>query len=234
MDMNTYLEQELIHFGLMDKANEIFCNLGSHAAASYIKASYHLLSRVYHPDVNPENPGRATQEMKRLNNISQIIKKMTDNEIIEFLKERAVKPLDDRLKILLVEDDAILLDLFQRVLEVEGYSVQTAADGEEGLKLFNRFSADLILSDVVMPSMNGIEMVRRIRLIKPNIKVVFTSGYIDMNRIGSMVRSESDQHDYRILTKPFKISELLETIKIYLESKTGFQFIRGIGSNPSG
>ncbi len=83
--------------------------------------------------------------------------------------------------ILLVEDDPSVRVVAIRLLQRFGYNVIHACDGREALKLAeNRMQdIDLLLSDVVMPSMTGAELARRLREIKPNLKVLFTSGYTD-------------------------------------------------------
>ena len=73
MDTLILLERELIFLGLLEKAREIYTELGSHSALSYIKSSYHLLSKVYHPDLNPHNKEKAKVLQQRLNEISRLI-----------------------------------------------------------------------------------------------------------------------------------------------------------------
>ena len=63
------LERELSSLGLLDKTREIYCEMGLSAAMWYIKSSYHLLSKVYHPDLNPENIEKANKVQKQLNHV---------------------------------------------------------------------------------------------------------------------------------------------------------------------
>ncbi len=64
-------------------------------------------------------------------------------------------------KILLIEDEEILIDLLQRKLSQEGYEVSIARDGEEGLKKMKEINPDLILLDIVMPKMDGFEVMEK-------------------------------------------------------------------------
>ena len=81
--------------------------------------------------------------------------------------------------ILVVEDEVQVRELVQEVLQAEGYTVLTAADGDEGIHLCTAYDGpiDLLLTDVVMPSMSGPEMAQHILLMYPAIKVVYMSGY---------------------------------------------------------
>lgn len=228
MDLESYLEQELIHFCLLEKAKDILLNLGSASAVSYIRASYHLLCKVYHPDNNMTSIKIATVEMKRLNALRQLIERLEDQELIDFLHSRMNLRTDSRTRILLVEDDAVLLDLFQRVLEVEGYCVYTATDGNHGLKIFQHVQPDLVLTDIVMPGLDGIQMVKQMRSIRPRLRVVFFSGYFDIEAIEKVVNEDLKLHSNRILAKPFKISELLQVVQSSLQAPVSSPFRKGI------
>ncbi|TSC75868.1 MAG: response regulator receiver protein [Parcubacteria group bacterium Gr01-1014_30] len=66
-------------------------------------------------------------------------------------------------KILLVEDEEIILDLIKRKLSQEGYEIASAKDGEEGLKAMKQFKPDLVLLDVVMPKLGGFEVMEEMK-----------------------------------------------------------------------
>ena len=84
------------------------------------------------------------------------------------------------IKLLLVEDDANLCYIIRGGLEdmIGGYEVTTAADGEEGLKIWKEQHPDVIVSDIEMPVMDGYEMVKRIRELDGDIPILFTSGRV--------------------------------------------------------
>lgn len=233
MNRASYLEQELVHFNLLEKAKDILLNLGEGPAVSYIRLNYRLLSKIYHPDLNPDAKKLASVEMKRLNRLSHMIQQMKDEEIVGFLQSRTALSSDPRRRILLVEDDVILLDLFQKVLEVEGYWIQAATDGEHGFNLFKIFQPDLILTDVVMPVMNGFEMVHQIHQIQSDVRVIYFSGFLEMEGFCQSLSEELKQKTCMVLSKPFKISELLEAVKTMLQSAKLHHFVRGIHCPPS-
>ena len=87
MDKLTLIEQELSFLGLLDKAREIYNELGSNGALSYIRSSYHLLSKIYHPELNPGNEEKARELQQRLNIIIDLISQTTDDDIISLLKK---------------------------------------------------------------------------------------------------------------------------------------------------
>ena len=81
-------------------------------------------------------------------------------------------------RLLLVEDDANLCYIIRGGLEdmIGGYEIQTAADGEEGLRIWKTWKPDVIESDIEVPVMDGYEMVRRIRETDERTPLLFTSG----------------------------------------------------------
>jgi len=89
----------------------------------------------------------------------------------------------DKKKILIVEDDEWLRDLYLEVLSQEGYDVDTAEDGPKGLKKAEQGGWDLILLDIVLPEMNGFEIMRNVKKdlpAKPAKKIIFmTNLYAD-------------------------------------------------------
>lgn len=104
--------------------------------------------------------------------------------------------------ILLVEDEDALRSALKRYLLSRGFRVLEARDGEEGCEVCAAVSEriDLILSDVVMPKMGGVEMVRRLRETHPDVPVIFMSGYTESPVCGGPTES--------LLPKPFNMNTL--------------------------
>src|SRR3990167_11351771 len=78
--------------------------------------------------------------------------------------------------ILLVEDEQYLRELYYEILTDQGYTVETAADGEEGFNKLKRGGWDLVILDIILPKMNGLEIMRKLKTeppAKPNKKTVF-------------------------------------------------------------
>jgi len=210
------LESELRFLGLLDKAREIYFELGERAVLSYIKYSYRLLSKVYHPDLNPANKDMAEMNQMRLNRLGDLVIKTKDEELVEMIKRGISGREKRKKKILVLEDEPGLRELFRDVLIMEGYDVRSASDGKKGYDVYCEFEPDLIFADVVMPKMNGLEVLKKIRKINPGIKVIYISGFFGIEGIKRELDLEVSKYGYRTLPKPFKISELLDLVKDYL------------------
>lgn len=116
-------------------------------------------------------------------------------------------------RILLVEDETSLLETIKLNLELEGYAVQTAKDGKSALKHFRNERFNLVILDVMLPEMDGFTVCESIRLVNPDIPVLFlTAKNSSADRINGL-RIGAD--DY--LTKPFNLEELLLRVQILLK-----------------
>jgi len=212
------LERELDSLGLLDKAREIHTELGENAALSYIRSSFRLLSKVYHPDLNPKKPERAKETQQRLNEVNQILNRMSDGELIELIgKNLKVIVADKKKKVLVVEDEFGLQETLRNIFIMEGYETRIAVDGRNGYAVYRQFKPHLILTDVVMPEMNGIDLVRKVRKEDQKIKVIFMSGFFGIKKLKQDLDDEILKHGYRTLSKPFKISDLLDLVQQYLD-----------------
>ena len=119
-------------------------------------------------------------------------------------------------RILFVEDDELVRELVSLVLREHGYELLTAQNGREAIRLAEQHGAaiDLLISDVVMPEMNGAEVAQRVHSLAPGAKVLFVSGY-----------SEADMSDqglgvlaFEILQKPFRPDDLARKVREVLDS----------------
>ncbi|MDE5634892.1 MAG: response regulator transcription factor [Muribaculaceae bacterium] len=116
-------------------------------------------------------------------------------------------------KILLVEDDSTLSFIVQDALTREGFDVVCASNGEAGLKLFKESGFDIIVADVMMPKMDGFEMVRLIRLTTPAVPVLFLTARTALDDV--VKGFELGAGDY--IRKPFQILELVVRIRSLLK-----------------
>ena len=112
-------------------------------------------------------------------------------------------------RILLVEDDSTLSMIVSETLQRDGFEVITACNGEEGLRMFAKHGADIIVADVMMPRMDGFEMGRQIRLISRSVPLLFLTAKSSIDDI--VEGFELGGNDY--LRKPFKMLELIVRIK---------------------
>jgi anti-anti-sigma factor len=84
-------------------------------------------------------------------------------------------------KILIIDDEKPTLMMFRLTLSALGYDVLTAENGEEGLEVFNREQPAIVLTDIKMPGMNGVEVLKRIKAIDPAAQVIVITGHGDMD-----------------------------------------------------
>lgn len=116
----------------------------------------------------------------------------------------------DKYKILIVEDEKQMSAFIEMELTHEGYKVDTAYDGREGLEMVERNEYNLILLDIMIPSLNGIEVCRRIRQFS-NVPIIMLTAKSDIP--DKVLGLDVGANDY--LTKPFAIEELLARIRVY-------------------
>jgi two-component system cell cycle sensor histidine kinase/response regulator CckA len=122
----------------------------------------------------------------------------------------APTPAGGKGRILLVEDELVVRGLVRSVLANAGYTVMEAGDGLEALSVHESLDKpiDLLVSDVIMPGMGGVELARRLHAARPDLKVIFISGYADdsLGTQGGLAES------INLLRKPFSGAELLSLI----------------------
>ncbi len=114
-------------------------------------------------------------------------------------------------RILLVEDDQMLLEFTAGALRENGYKVFTAKTVKEALDLFAREKGDfcLVFSDVVLPDKTGIELIDHLLWKKPELKVLLTSGYLDRKSQWTKIQ----ERGYNFVQKPFTLTDLLQSLK---------------------
>jgi len=123
-------------------------------------------------------------------------------------------------KILIIEDEAAIRRVLLRILSEENsnYKVSETEDGIQGINLVENENFDLILCDIKMPKMDGIEVLTKIKKIKPEIPVVMISGHGDLDTAVHSMRLGA--FDY--ISKPPDLNRLLNTVRIALNSKQLF------------
>ena len=114
-------------------------------------------------------------------------------------------------KILVVDDDTNICELLRLYLTKEGYQVTTANDGEEGLEKFNQLKPDMVLLDVMMPRMDGLEVCRRIRKLGNTPVMMLTAKGETFDKVLGL---ELGADDY--VVKPFDTKEIVARIKAVL------------------
>jgi len=119
---------------------------------------------------------------------------------------KRVEVEEPKARILCVDDEPVILDSFRKILVLDGYCVDTVETGQEALGLIQKHSYDFVFTDLKMPEMNGLEVTKAVKHIRPDIDVVIITGYatvqtaVECMKFGAM--------DY--VEKPFTEDELLE------------------------
>ena len=98
------LELDLRYLGVLEKALQIAGELGPQAAVRYVRSSYHLLSKVYHPDLHQANRAAAEEGQKRLNAVKERLDMTSDEDLGRFLGTSA-NPAQGHPRVLVVEDE---------------------------------------------------------------------------------------------------------------------------------
>jgi len=114
----------------------------------------------------------------------------------------------ESMKILIIDDESDLRDLYRKLLELQGYQVFCAASGREGILLNELNNPDIIILDMHMPEMDGIETLRNIRKSDDSVIVVILTGYACPDTIRDAVELNVSEY----LSKPFENKELLSVI----------------------
>ena len=127
--------------------------------------------------------------------------------------------MKEKIKVLLVEDEASLAMIMKDTMEPTGMSVTLAADGEEGLRAFFAEKPDVLVTDVMMPCMDGFEMVRRIRERDMLTPVLFLTARSSVNDVVDGFKMGGD--DY--LKKPFSLQELMARVRRLVERQQFYQ-----------
>lgn len=120
-----------------------------------------------------------------------------------------VSDLAQEFRILAIDDEAVILDLIQAMCQSQGWQVVTARSGEEGLALIRQTSFNLVLTDLAMPGLSGLDVARRIRQEWPEIPIILVTGW--EAELNSTPIKEAGITD--ILFKPFRIEQLIEAIQ---------------------
>ena len=114
-------------------------------------------------------------------------------------------------KILLAEDDEAMRVYLERALTNAGYGVDSVDRGTAALPLLEDGDYDLLLSDIVMPEMDGIELAQRCNEVSPHTKVMFITGFAAVS-----LKASREAPDAKILSKPFHLRDLvLEVERVF-------------------
>ena len=113
-------------------------------------------------------------------------------------------------RILLAEDDDSMRGFLAKALKKAGHDVSPVADGEEGLDTLGDRAGvyDLLLTDIVMPGIDGIELARRAAEIDPALKIMFITGFAAV----ALNAGSAAPRDAKVLSKPFHLKDLVDEV----------------------
>jgi DNA-binding NtrC family response regulator len=118
--------------------------------------------------------------------------------------------------VLVVEDDVDLIGIYKEILELHEFDVDTAANGEEGVKKFIEKKPSLVIMDGDMPILDGYQAFKQIKEIDTNANVVIITGYSEFEPKSQEAIKEGL---IKVISKPLGVDELLELAKKYTEIK---------------
>src|SRR6187200_1472928 len=119
-------------------------------------------------------------------------------------------------RVLVVDDEPQITRVLRTVLSSQGYQVRTAAEGESALTNFKEWGPELVITDLYMPHMNGVELCRRIRALSSVPIIVLSVKGEERTKVEAL---DSGADDY--VTKPFGIDELLARVRAALRRSGG-------------
>ena len=115
-----------------------------------------------------------------------------------------------KASILVVDDEIHLADTLADVLNAKGYNVSVANDGFTAVALTRKTSFDIVLMDIKMPGMNGVEAYKQIKKAKPETRAIMMTGY----SVEHLVKEATREGAYVVMNKPIDIGRLLEVIRL--------------------
>ena len=115
-------------------------------------------------------------------------------------------------RILVIDDDPLIRAALRGILEPAGYRVEEAVNGKEGVDQYRVCPADLVITNIVMPEMDGLEVIRELHRIKPGLPLIAISGYDPKDGSGYLALAE-EYGALRTFCKPFDRDEVLEAVQ---------------------
>lgn len=122
----------------------------------------------------------------------------------------------DNHKVLIVDDQNGIRILLMEVFSSEGYETYQAANGKIALEIVKKHEPDLVLLDMKIPGMDGLEILKHIKQMNPDIKVIMMTAYGELD----MIKEATDLGALMHFTKPFDIDEMRLAVNMQLKNKT--------------
>ena len=120
-------------------------------------------------------------------------------------------------RIPVVDDEELIRRILTEMLSEQGYAVTTASDGEQAVELLEQQTFDLVMTDLVMPGLDGIEVLRAARRTNPACPVILMTGYSSGEAVARLVREGVANY----IAKPFDIQFVIDTVAGLIERRKG-------------
>jgi len=218
--------------------------LGELAAGEYVTIAVsdtgggmkpEVLARAFEPFFTTKEPGRGTglglsqlygfakqsggtariESVEGQGTTVTIYLPRTEAVVINSEAGPAKPPRRERLRVLLVDDDDAVRDVCAAMLEDIGCDVTVAPSGEEALQELAGQKFTIMLTDIAMPSMSGVELAQRARELEPEMPILFASGYADLQVFGEQLSEET------VVRKPYRLAELAARLEAMIDHHRG-------------
>jgi CheY-like chemotaxis protein len=114
--------------------------------------------------------------------------------------------------ILIIDDDPAILILFEEFLKSKGYATSAATNGKQGLEMLEQQKPDLIITDIMMPEMDGREMIHEVRQRQPDLPIIAISGGVKRTPMFLLTHAKKSGA-CRIFNKPIELAEMLKAVQ---------------------
>ena len=144
---------------------------------------------------------------------SLYLRDKTDRNINKYLLRdtESTETRPARSRILIVDDEKLIADTCAEILEGAGFYTRTAYDGWSGLEAIAKFKPDYLLTDVLMPNMNGVELAISVKKMSPATRIVLFSGQAGISEI--LLSAREQGYEFELLAKPIHPVKLIEALK---------------------
>lgn len=115
-------------------------------------------------------------------------------------------------RVLIIDDEQMLREMLQQMLEIEGYDTSLAADGNEAIKIFDQSNPDVVVTDIIMPEKEGLELIQILKDKKPDLKIVAISGGSYSINVGDILKMAKALGANETLSKPIRKKEFVDII----------------------
>ncbi len=164
------------------------------------------------------DPGQVESALNREHHGLERVK----DRVLEYVAVRTIKG-NRKTTVLIVDDERIARENLAHILEEEGCRVEMAADGEEALAKLNREVFDIILTDLKMGRVDGLQVLEQAKADNPSTEVVVITGYATVDSAVNVLRKGA----YHYLPKPFKLDQVRRIIQRIEEQRSGAREVRG-------